>query len=64
MSAEQAIGGDGVDVAFAGDDALRRTTCSRHFDAGLALASRDQLEVVGDEGIAVPRRPVALPHAR
>ena len=49
VSAEQALGGDGVDVAFAGtmrhaDDVLS------HFDAGLALASRDLLEVVGDQG--------------
>jgi D-xylose 1-dehydrogenase (NADP+, D-xylono-1,5-lactone-forming) len=51
VSGEQALGGegDGVDVAFAGvmrfpDD------ISAHFDAGLALASRDLLEVVGDEG--------------
>ncbi|HUA72894.1 MAG TPA: Gfo/Idh/MocA family oxidoreductase [Solirubrobacteraceae bacterium] len=46
---EQALGGDGVDVAFAGvmrfaDDV------TAHFDAGLALASQDLLEVVGDEG--------------
>jgi D-xylose 1-dehydrogenase (NADP+, D-xylono-1,5-lactone-forming) len=46
---EQALGGDGVDVAFAGvmrfaDD------ISAHFDAGLALAGRDLLEVVGDRG--------------
>jgi D-xylose 1-dehydrogenase (NADP+, D-xylono-1,5-lactone-forming) len=48
---EQALGGEGggVDVAFAGvmrfaDD------ISAHFDAGLALASRDLLEVVGDQG--------------
>ncbi|MGP0034872.1 MAG: Gfo/Idh/MocA family protein [Solirubrobacteraceae bacterium] len=49
VSAEQALGGDGVDVAFAAtmrhaDDVLS------HFDAGLALASRDLLEVVGDQG--------------
>ena len=31
-----------------------------HFDAGLALATRDELEIVGEEGGAVPRRPVAL----
>ena len=48
VSAEQALGGDGVDVAFAAtmrhaDDVLS------HFDAGLALASRDLLEVVGDQ---------------
>src|SRR5581483_9055139 len=46
---EQSLGGDGVDVAFAAtmrhaDDVLA------HFDAGLALASRDELEVVGEAG--------------
>jgi D-xylose 1-dehydrogenase (NADP+, D-xylono-1,5-lactone-forming) len=49
VSAEQALGGDGVDVAFAAtmrhaDDVLS------HFDAGLALDTRDLLEVVGDAG--------------
>ena len=49
VAGEQALGGDGVDVAFAGilrfaDDVLA------HFDAGLALAARDQLEVVGEDG--------------
>jgi predicted dehydrogenase len=49
VSAEQVIGGDGVDVAFAAtmrfnDDVLG------HFDAGLALATRDELEVVGEAG--------------
>jgi D-xylose 1-dehydrogenase (NADP+, D-xylono-1,5-lactone-forming) len=49
VSAEQAIGGDGVDVTFAAtmrfsDDVIA------HFDAGLALDSRDLLEVVGDRG--------------
>lgn len=49
VSAEQAIGGDGVDVVFVAtmrfdDDVLG------HFDAGLALADRDELEVVGEEG--------------
>jgi D-xylose 1-dehydrogenase (NADP+, D-xylono-1,5-lactone-forming) len=49
VSAEQALGGDGVDVAFA---ALMRHTgdAVSHFDAGLALDSRDLLEVVGDAG--------------
>jgi D-xylose 1-dehydrogenase (NADP+, D-xylono-1,5-lactone-forming) len=49
VAGEQALGGDGVDVAFAG---LMRfdNDISAHFDAGLALASRDLLEVVGDEG--------------
>jgi D-xylose 1-dehydrogenase (NADP+, D-xylono-1,5-lactone-forming) len=49
VSAEQTLGGDGVDVTFAAimrhpDDVLT------HFDAGLALASRDLLEVTGDAG--------------
>jgi D-xylose 1-dehydrogenase (NADP+, D-xylono-1,5-lactone-forming) len=49
VSAEQALGGDGVDVAFAAtmrhqDDVLS------HFDAGLAIDSRDLLEVVGEAG--------------
>jgi D-xylose 1-dehydrogenase (NADP+, D-xylono-1,5-lactone-forming) len=49
VSAEQALGGDMVDVAFAAtmrhaDDVLS------HFDAGLALDTRDLLEVVGDAG--------------
>jgi len=51
VAGEQALGGkdDGVDVAFAGlmrfDDDI-----AAHFDAGLALASQDVLEVVGDQG--------------
>jgi predicted dehydrogenase len=49
VGAEQLLGGDGVDVTFAAtmrhpDDVLS------HFDAGLALDSRDLLEVVGDAG--------------
>jgi predicted dehydrogenase len=49
VSAEQALGGDGVDVAFAAtmrfaDDVIAQ------FDAGLALAARDELEVVGEQG--------------
>jgi D-xylose 1-dehydrogenase (NADP+, D-xylono-1,5-lactone-forming) len=47
--AEQALGGDGVDVALAAtlrfaDDVLALIDC------GLALAPRDELEVVGDGG--------------
>ncbi len=50
VSAEQSLGGDGVDVAFAGvmrfaDDVLA------HFDAGLALANRAALEVTGEDGV-------------
>jgi predicted dehydrogenase len=49
IGAEQVIGGDGVDIVFAAtmrfaDDVLA------HFDAGLALDTRDALEIVGDEG--------------
>jgi D-xylose 1-dehydrogenase (NADP+, D-xylono-1,5-lactone-forming) len=49
VSAEQVLGGDGVDVSFLAtmrfaDDVLA------HFDAGLALDPRDELEVVGDRG--------------
>jgi predicted dehydrogenase len=49
VSAEQAIGGEGVDVTFAAtlrfpDDLIA------HFDAGLALAARGELEVIGEDG--------------
>jgi D-xylose 1-dehydrogenase (NADP+, D-xylono-1,5-lactone-forming) len=49
VRAEQISGGDGVDVRLVAtmrfaDDVLA------HFDAGLALDTRDALEVVGDEG--------------
>jgi predicted dehydrogenase len=49
VTAEQVLGGDGVDIAFAAtmrfaDDVLG------HFDAGLAFDARDELEVVGEEG--------------
>jgi D-xylose 1-dehydrogenase (NADP+, D-xylono-1,5-lactone-forming) len=48
VSGLQLTGGDGVDVAFAG--AMRfGSGVLAHFDAGLALAARDELEVVGDE---------------
>src|SRR5947209_1499583 len=49
VSAEQARGGDGVDVAFAATMRHPNDVIS-HFDCGLALDSRDLLEVVGDEG--------------
>jgi predicted dehydrogenase len=45
----QVLGGDGVDVVFAGAMGFADGVVA-HFDAGLALAPRDQLEVVGDEG--------------
>jgi predicted dehydrogenase len=49
VSAEQTLGGDGVDVALVGTMRLADDVLA-HFDCGLALASRDALEVVGDEG--------------
>jgi predicted dehydrogenase len=50
VSAEQSLGGDGVDIVFAatmrfGGDVLA------HFDAGMALAPRSELEVVGEDGV-------------
>ena len=47
--AEQALGGDGVDVVFAGTLRHRGDVLS-HFDCGLALDRRDLLEVTGDAG--------------
>jgi predicted dehydrogenase len=49
VTALQGTGGRGVDVVFAGamrfaDDVIA------HFDSGLMLARRDELEVVGEEG--------------
>jgi D-xylose 1-dehydrogenase (NADP+, D-xylono-1,5-lactone-forming) len=49
VAAEQALGGDGVDVVFAGTMRLAGDVLAQ-FDAGLALAPRDELEVVGEEG--------------
>jgi xylose dehydrogenase (NAD/NADP) len=51
VAAEQSLGGqdDGVDVAFAGIMRFANDITA-HFDAGLALASQDLLEVVGDQG--------------
>jgi predicted dehydrogenase len=49
VSAEQVIGGDGVDVVFAGTMRFVNDVIG-HFDCGLTLASRDELEVIGDEG--------------
>ena len=49
VGAEQVLGGDGVDVAFAATLRFPREVLA-HIDAGLALADRDELEVTGDEG--------------
>jgi predicted dehydrogenase len=49
VSAEQALGGDGVDVTFAATMRLPNDVLAI-FDAGLALDPRDELEVVGEDG--------------
>jgi xylose dehydrogenase (NAD/NADP) len=49
VSAEQALGGDGVDVVFVGTMRFAGNVLA-HFDSGLAVAPRDELEVVGEEG--------------
>jgi xylose dehydrogenase (NAD/NADP) len=48
LGGHQLIGGDGVDVAFTATMRFEGEMLA-HFDAGLALADRDELEVVGDE---------------
>jgi D-xylose 1-dehydrogenase (NADP+, D-xylono-1,5-lactone-forming) len=49
VSAEQVVGGDGVDVVLSG---LLRFSAGvlAHFDCGLAMPGRDGLEVVGSTG--------------
>ena len=49
VGGEQVLGGDGVDVAFAATLRFPGDVLA-HFDAGLALADRDELEVIGDGG--------------
>lgn len=49
VSAEQTIGGDGVDVLFAATMRFPGDVLA-HFDAGFALDERDELEVIGEEG--------------
>jgi xylose dehydrogenase (NAD/NADP) len=48
VSGHQLIGGDGVDVAFTGSMRFGSGMLA-HFDAGIALANRDELEIIGDE---------------
>ncbi len=56
VSAFQMVGGDGVDAVFVG--ALRFPHgVLAHFDSGLRLADRDDLEVVGEEGTLYLRDP-------
>ncbi|MGI8507355.1 MAG: Gfo/Idh/MocA family protein [Solirubrobacteraceae bacterium] len=49
VTGQQVLGGDGVDVAFTGTMLLSDGVLA-HFDAGLALPARAELEVVGDQG--------------
>jgi predicted dehydrogenase len=49
VTAQQVLGGDGVDVSFAATMRFPGDVLA-HFDAGLSLAARDELEVVGDAG--------------
>jgi len=49
VTAQQVLGGDGVDVSFAATMQFPGDVLA-HFDAGLTLAGRDELEVVGDGG--------------
>jgi predicted dehydrogenase len=49
VSAEQALGGDGVDVAFAGVLAFPGEVIG-HFDSGFALHPPDELSVFGERG--------------
>ena len=49
VTASQVLGGDGVDIVFAGTMGFANEVIG-HFDAGLALAPRDELEVVGEAG--------------
>jgi predicted dehydrogenase len=49
VTGQQTLGGDGVDVVFTGTMRTEHDVLA-HFDAGLALAARDELEVVGEDG--------------
>jgi D-xylose 1-dehydrogenase (NADP+, D-xylono-1,5-lactone-forming) len=49
VTAQQVLGGDGVDVVFTGTMSFADGVLA-DFDCGLALAARDELEVVGDRG--------------
>ncbi len=49
VTAQQSLGGDRVDVAFTATMRFAHGVLA-HFDSGLNLAVRDELEVVGDEG--------------
>ncbi|MBV9715252.1 MAG: Gfo/Idh/MocA family oxidoreductase [Solirubrobacterales bacterium] len=49
VTAQQTLGGDGVDIAFAAT-MLCQGEVLAHFDAGMSFAARDELEVVGEHG--------------
>jgi predicted dehydrogenase len=49
VSAEQVVGGDGVDVRMAGVMRFASGALA-HFDCGIDMAGRDELEVVGSDG--------------
>jgi xylose dehydrogenase (NAD/NADP) len=49
VSAEQVLGGDGVDIVFTGTMRFAEDVVA-YFDSGLVLAPRDALEVVGEHG--------------
>jgi D-xylose 1-dehydrogenase (NADP+, D-xylono-1,5-lactone-forming) len=49
VSGERALGGEGVDVVFTATMHFAGDVLA-HFDAGLAVAPRDELEVIGEEG--------------
>jgi xylose dehydrogenase (NAD/NADP) len=49
VQAEQVVGGDGVDVSFVATMRCQGDVVA-HFDTGIAMAARDELEVVGEEG--------------
>ena len=48
VTAQQALGGDGVDIGFVGTMACADDVLV-HFDAGMSFADRDELEVVGED---------------
>ena len=49
VTAAQELGGGGVDVVFTGTMTFSADVVA-HFDCGLALLARDELEVVGEDG--------------
>jgi D-xylose 1-dehydrogenase (NADP+, D-xylono-1,5-lactone-forming) len=49
VTAQQVLAGDGVDASFAATMSFPGDVLA-HFDVGLQLAERDELEVVGEEG--------------